>query len=304
MIIQTKKDPRARYYICLILIVYFTGCAGIFTINRKDPMPEIITAFGYDWELKHHDNPEEKFGPGPNLWNAANVERNGDGLVLHIRKESQGWTCAELKTEERLGFGTYTWQVDGPLDKLDKQIILGLFNYPPPEVGPDGTNEVDIEIAEFDHLADYKLVFGYFPSSTSFERQEKAFNFELEGTYTTLQFTWTAGRVAFRAWHGHTPYHEERVFAEWEHVPNDASIPRKPMPIHINLWLYKGQPPTDGEEVSIGIKSFTYEPAQFATLYELERNHIIDVLAFTSGRVSGSTLYDRIEKLRIKEKVI
>ena len=35
-------------------------------------------------------------------------------------------------------------------------------------------------------------------------------------------------------------------------------IPQDPMPLHLNLWLRKGLAPSDGKEVEIIIKSFTY----------------------------------------------
>ena len=41
-------------------------------------------------------------------------------------------------------------QVTGRPDQFDRNIILGLFNYPnSPSIGPDGTNEIDIEFAQW-----------------------------------------------------------------------------------------------------------------------------------------------------------
>ena len=41
------------------------------------------------------------------------------------------WTGSELFTTDRLGFGTYQWQVDSPIDTIDKNVVVGLFPYGP-----------------------------------------------------------------------------------------------------------------------------------------------------------------------------
>ena len=32
------------------------------------------------------------------------------------------------------------------------------------------------------------------------------------------------------------------------------------MPVHINLWLFKGLPPKDGQEVEVIIRDFQFAP--------------------------------------------
>ena len=49
----------------------------------------------------------------------------------------------------RLGFGTYQFKVIGRPDLFDDNVVLGLFNYTRPDVGPDATNEIDIEFAKW-----------------------------------------------------------------------------------------------------------------------------------------------------------
>lgn len=39
----------------------------------------------------------------------------------------------------------------------------------------------------------------------------------------------------------------------------------KPLPVHMNLWLVNGQAPTNGQEVEIVIRKFTYTPMPVAT---------------------------------------
>ena len=75
--------------------------------------------------------------------NAANISLDSDGY-LHMKITSSGgtWTGAEIFTTDKIGFGTYQWQIDGPVDKLDKNVVVGLYPYGPQAgIGSDGQNE-------------------------------------------------------------------------------------------------------------------------------------------------------------------
>jgi len=77
--------------------------------------------------------------------NNVTVDASGY-LHLKISHSNGVWSSAELFTTDKLGFGTYQWQVDGPIDTYDKNVVLGLFPYGPAAgIGADGTNEIDIE---------------------------------------------------------------------------------------------------------------------------------------------------------------
>jgi hypothetical protein len=101
---------------------------------------------GYKWTV----SPDGYSSPGPNYWSSNNVwvDSNGD-LHLRISKSDNKWCCAEITTQERLPFGKYQFWVIGRLDHLDKNVVLGLFNYPISDVGPDGTNEIGIEMSRW-----------------------------------------------------------------------------------------------------------------------------------------------------------
>src|SRR5579862_9347753 len=95
--------------------------------------PVTIDWKGYTWTVKQGSG----LGPGPNNWDPANVSIDSNGyLHLRISNSGSGWTCAEVQTKA-LGFGTYQWQVEGPIDTIDKNVVLGLFGYK----GPDGFDE-------------------------------------------------------------------------------------------------------------------------------------------------------------------
>lgn len=64
---------------------------------------------------------------------------------MRISNPGGAWQCAEITSTQPLGFGTFQFWVDGPVDQLDKNIVLGLFQYG----GTDGINEQDIEFSQF-----------------------------------------------------------------------------------------------------------------------------------------------------------
>ena len=60
-------------------------------------------------------------------------------LHLVLTTRAGQWYCSPVSMVERLGFGRYEFRVAGRIDQLDPNVVLGLFNHPPSDVGPDGT---------------------------------------------------------------------------------------------------------------------------------------------------------------------
>ncbi len=118
----------------------FAGALLVLSI-RSDAQAASLTWKGHTWNVTSGGM------AGVAAGSPSNVSVDSDGyLHLKITNNSGTWTAAELFTTDRLGFGTYQWQVDGPIDVFDKNVVLGLFPYGPAVgIGADGTNEIDIE---------------------------------------------------------------------------------------------------------------------------------------------------------------
>ena len=113
---------------------------------------------------------------------AANVTVDSSGY-LHLRLSNSGgtWTASELFTTDTLGFGTYQWHVEGPLDTYDKNVVLGLFPYGPAAgIGDDGTNEIDIEYSRWGQASGPNGDFTDYPATGS-TVGERSFTFSLDG---------------------------------------------------------------------------------------------------------------------------
>jgi hypothetical protein len=50
--------------------------------------------------------------------------------------------------------------------------------------------------------------------------------------------------------------------SRWVYAPAEPSnrISTRPMPVHINLWLFRGRPPKDGREVEVVVRNFAFTP--------------------------------------------
>jgi hypothetical protein len=56
------------------------------------------------------------------------VDQNGY-LHLRIINRRGTYTPSELFSTDKIGLGTYQWQVEGQADNVDKSTVLGLFPY-------------------------------------------------------------------------------------------------------------------------------------------------------------------------------
>ncbi len=241
------------------LINTFVCATSLFALPtpRASADPPLKIQFsGYEWTVKQSDS----MGPGPNAWNPKNVWVDAKGqLHLKISNHDGKWECGEVASTQRFGFGTYEFQISGAIDKLDQQIVLGLFNYPTRDVGVDGTNEIDIEFAHWGNAKWPNGNFTVWPPVKEVKNGSDTFNFTLKQEDSTHQFTWTQRSVGFESKTGDGGKRSESIH-KWLYEPAEfmTRIPQNPEPVLMNLWLFRGKPPTDGKEVEIVVKRFKF----------------------------------------------
>lgn len=222
------------------------------------PMPpqRTLEFAGLTWIVK-----EGRHGPGPNHFAPDNVYVDDRGrLHLRIVRRGRRWTCAEVRTVEPLGAGTYRFHVETRLDALDPWVVLGLFSYPTPDVGPDGTREVDVEITRWGHPGGPWLHYTAWPVQPGREPRTTAFDEALGGTHTTHVYRRLHDRVAFRSYHGHRENPEAAFAAGPVVVTERAYVSAAPMPLHLGLWLFQAHPPSDGQAVEVVITDLAFTP--------------------------------------------
>ncbi len=213
---------------------------------------------GYTWYVRG----AKAEGPGPNDWDASNVwvDAKGD---LHLKISDAGgkWTCAEIWTNKDLGFGTYQCQVEGQLDRLDPNIVFSMFSY----AGPDGTKETDIEYAKWGKAGEKNCWWTVYPNDATGKHQSHGFDVVQRGSSTTSRFAWSKTGVHYWMLGGRQPLDSsENVTEDWGYRPErpEHQVTQTPMPLHFNLWLFQGKPPTDGKPVEIVVHSFAFVAAQ------------------------------------------
>ncbi len=210
---------------------------------------------GYTWNVRNSKNKLQ--GPGANRWAPNNVWVDASGnLHLKITKDSATgrWYCAEVSSKKLFLYGKYQFWVEGAIDKFDKNIVLGLFNYS----GADGFDEMDIEIARWGNSAWPNLNYTLYPAQGASGVYSYTQQFTLNGTYTTHRFTRSQTAVQFQSLHGFTNNNTNQ-FALQTCTKPPYAISELAMPVYINLWLFQGHPPTDGKEVEVVIHKFSFK---------------------------------------------
>lgn len=213
---------------------------------------ETLTFAGLPWTIRDYDGM-----PGPNLFSAKNAWVDAEGaLHLRIRHHGGKWTCAEVIADGNFHFGAYEFSIEGPLNTLDPQVVLGLFTYPREETGPSGTHEIDIEFCRWGNPAYPNLNYTVWPVKKSLKSTSEAKEVKFPASATQHVFIWRKDRVSFASFAGKTE------LARWIFAPSDAAdrISRAPQQLMINLWLMDGKPPADGQEVEILIRRFIHLP--------------------------------------------
>jgi hypothetical protein len=184
-------------------------------------------------------------------------------LHLKITHTGTQWTTAEVYLANSLGFGTYQWKIQGRPDQFDNNVVLGLFNYPTPSIGPDGTNEIDIEFATWGGQQSQHGNWTVWPAVVQAGINDTTYPYDatLSGDTSTHRFAWIPHQVEFQSLNGYTDTNVGE-YQSWTFAPLDYAqrIPQQPLPVHMNLWLFQGQPPLNGLDVDVVITEFKFTP--------------------------------------------
>jgi hypothetical protein len=123
-------------------------------------------------------------------------------------------------------------------------------------------NEIDIEIAKWGKQSN--LAGNYAVKGSTRKQWKQPFPFSLAESYSTHRFIWEKNSVYFQSLDGlvesssqcETP---DKACFECTTPTNIAEyIPQEAMPVHINLWLFRNHPPSNGRPVEVVIKDFEY----------------------------------------------
>ncbi|OUL86608.1 hypothetical protein CA602_15345 [Paraburkholderia hospita] len=178
-------------------------------------------------------------------WNnqGAWVDAEG-GLHLRLSRMPDGqFACVEVESAKRFGFGRYAFEIRGPIGDADPDVVFGVFMYPPAEVGPDGTNEIDIEIARWGDASAPQVNYTVWNRSHPGNRHA-VLRVPDNAVQSSFAFTWQPGVVSW-----------ESPLQNGREVVVRGDVADRPQTLVINLWLYRRPEPRSGKEVEFIIKS-------------------------------------------------
>jgi hypothetical protein len=216
----------------------------------KPGYPDKVTWNGVQWQVKTSTS---AVGPGPNIFSKTNVSVDANKFLhLRITKDaSNRWTTAEVISPTSYGYGTYAFTVGTRLDQLDPNVVLGLFTWS--DKAPYAHREIDVEVARWGSAAD--------PTNAQFVVQPydkpnhlRRFT-ETSAIRTVQQFTWRAGVVSFVSRRLDTG----ATVASYTYSGAGVPVPGDER-VRLNLWLYGGAAPTNGQAVDVTVESFTFTP--------------------------------------------
>lgn len=243
---------------CTLFALLLAGISPGFAQDKTNA--NVVRFSGYDWEVRDQNSS----GPGPNLWSRSNVwvDKNGFLHLRITRGAKQGeWHCAELTTRQKFGRGEYVFQTAGRIDRLNENVVLGLFDYPTYGEDPDATNEIDIEFARWGNAAYPNGNFTVYPArGKRGAKDSHTFEYSLTGMPDNVvamhRFVRSAETVVLET------RAQNRTIAQWTFAPTEKRlVPQKPLAVHINLWLFKGNSPSDDKPVEVVIRKFAFTPA-------------------------------------------
>jgi hypothetical protein len=162
------------------------------------------------------------------------------------------WTCADVSLTRSLGYGTYTFVVQGSA-RLNPSAVVGLYTWDDIRSG-DFRNELDIELSRWgdpkNKNAQYVVQPFYVP--------ENVFRFVVPPGVVTHSLRWEPGKVSFRSVKGAsldstaTPI-SQHVFTSG--IPSPASERA-----HIDLYEFHHLTNPTHQPSEVVIEKFEYLP--------------------------------------------
>jgi hypothetical protein len=208
--------------------------------------PRTVEFSGYTWQVK---SSEEGVGPGPNYFSDSpdNVWVDSRGLLhLKLTYLEGRWYCAEVINTQSLGLGRYSFQLGSPVSDFDPNVVLGLLTW---SDDPDYANrEIEYEFSRWANARN--------PTNGQYVVQPFRWNrqkFRQPPVVSSTQsFEWRQNAVTFTSTSG--------VPSKW--TADNRVPPPGGERVHMNLWLYLGEPPSDGRAAEVIVTSFRFTPTR------------------------------------------
>jgi hypothetical protein len=234
---------------CATLILILTASYVFGAYSRQ------IVFSGYIWSVK---TSKGRIGPGPNYFSdsSQNVWVDSAGrLHLKIRKDKGKWFCSEVILNQNLGYGTYRFYLDSPVDGIDKNAVLGLFTWS--DDPAYNHREIDIEFSRWGAANNQNAQYVVQPYNIAANIHR--FSWPAGVSQSMHSFRWQSLNVVCQSIRGFSlPPAPADLLEQWT-FNSGIPVPGNENP-RINLWLNKGRAPSNGAELEIIINRFEFVP--------------------------------------------
>ncbi|HEY4490992.1 MAG TPA: hypothetical protein VI958_03285, partial [Acidobacteriota bacterium] len=151
---------------------------------------------------------------------------------------------------------TYRFYLDSAVDNLDRNVVLGLFTWS--DRDDYNHREIDQEFARWGDPNNQNAQYVVQPYTVP----QNIHRFDWpSGILSSLHsFQWQNGSVTFQSIRGQSlPPSPADVVQEWTLQSSDVPVPGDEN-ARINLWLFRGRPPSNGQAVEVIINKFEFVP--------------------------------------------
>jgi uncharacterized protein (TIGR03437 family) len=223
---------------------------SLSTIPRI-PQYSTLTFGGLQWFVK--TAPVQVYA-GPQFFVQQNAFLDSQGQ-LHLKITPCGgtWCAAEIFTTQAMGYGTYTFTINSPVNNLDPNVTLGLFPWDA-QAGDQYNREWDIEFGRWGNAtasANAQFVVQPYNGPNNIHKFLMS-----PAASSTLTVTWLPSNVQFVSTAGFS------TVSQWTFNGNPLLVPTPgDGHLHLNLYVAVGRSPAQsiGQEVVIG--NFQYVPS-------------------------------------------
>lgn len=242
---------RIILVVCLAVTVSLPACkdTGSPKANSGEELQRTFTFSGFEW-IAEGSGPERR-SPGSNYYSCSEknvwVDSHGD-LHLRITKRKGIWYCSKVTMKNSYGYGRYSFLINSRVDKLDKNVVGGLFTY------LDDLNEIDIEFARWGTRDNNNGQFAVQPAYR--DGNIYRFSLDLKNKKSTHIIDWKSDTINFSSYRGHHSSRpsERNIISEWNYT-GEHTPPEGEEKVMINLWLFNGTPPANNSEAEMVIKA-------------------------------------------------
>jgi hypothetical protein len=208
----------------------------------------VITFSGYEWSVK--DSHGEHVGPGPNLFDAANVRVENGELHLRVDRRRHQWSSAEVVSAASFGYGQYSFTIARDVADLDPDVVFGLFTWS--DEPAYAHREIDIEVSRWGIPGNANTQCVVQP----YDRPGSIARFSLPSGQQQIRysFTWLPDDVTCR-FGNRLPFKFEHRFTGEIPVAGGENA-------RLNLWQFEGRSPVRNRPVEVVVSGFEFTPAR------------------------------------------